>query len=61
MTFANGSLRLDSSTPAAGYQTEIHSQAPDDVEVRFNNGSREFRIRIRVKDGVVQPAEITEN
>ena len=60
VTFANGSLTLDSTHATAGYQTEVHNQAPDDVEVRFNNGSRESRIRLRVKDGVVQK-EITEN
>jgi cytoskeletal protein RodZ len=60
VTFANGSLTLDSSTPSAGYQTDVHNDAPDDVEVRFDNGSRESRIRIRVQDGAIQK-EITEN
>jgi hypothetical protein len=59
VTFANGTLTLDSSHATAGYQTELHKQDPDDVEVRFSSGNRESRIRIRVQNGVVQK-EITE-
>lgn len=60
VAFANGALTLDSSKASAGYQTDVHNQDPDDVEVRFNNGTREYRIRVRVQNGVVQK-EITEN
>lgn len=60
VTFANGALTLDSSMPAAGYQTDVHKQDPDDVEVRFSNANRESRIRIRVQSGAVQK-EITES
>jgi cytoskeletal protein RodZ len=60
ITFARGALTLDSSTPTAGYQVEVHKQDPDDVEVRFSNGSRESRIRIRVQNGAVEK-EIVES
>jgi hypothetical protein len=60
VTFADGALTLDASTATAGWQTDVHNQDPDDVEVRFSNGNRESRIRIRVQNGVVQK-EITES
>ena len=60
VTFARGALTLDSYAASAGYQADVHNQDPDDVEVRFSNGNRESRIRIRVQNGAVQQ-EITES
>jgi len=61
VTFAHGTLTLDSYPPAAGYQAEVHTNDPSDVEVRFANGTTEWRIRVRVENGRLQPAEITNN
>jgi hypothetical protein len=58
--FANGRLTLVSHAPTAGYTEEIHTNKPDDIELRFTTGDgRESRIRVRVQDGHVEP-EITE-
>jgi cytoskeletal protein RodZ len=58
--FANGRLTLVSYTPSAGYTTEVHTNTPTDIELRFSNGGSESRIRVRVQDGQLRP-EITEN
>ena len=58
--FANGKLTLVSYTAAAGYTPEVHTNKPDDIEVRFSNGNAESRIRVRVQDGQVEP-EIENN
>ena len=60
VTFARGALTLDATKPAAGYQADVHTNKPDDVEVRFSNGTRESRIRIRIENGQVR-TEITAN
>jgi hypothetical protein len=49
--FSSGQLELLEVVPAAGYTTEVHTNKPDDVEVRFSNGNDELRIRVRVIDG----------
>jgi hypothetical protein len=59
--FSGGALHLVSHSAAAGFTAEVHTQKPDDVEVRFNNGNTEWRIRVRVDNGKLQPAEITEH
>jgi len=61
ITFAHGALTLDSYAPALGYRAEVHTNDPSDVEVRFSNANTEWRIRIRVENGRLQPAEITNN
>jgi len=58
--FANGRLTLVSSAPSPGFTSEVHKQDPDDVEVRFENGSHESRIRVRVTNGQLRP-EVSEN
>jgi hypothetical protein len=58
--FANGRLTLVSSVPAPGFAAEVHNRDPDDVEVRFDNGDHESRIRVRVVNGRLTP-EISEN
>ena len=58
--FANGRLTLVSYTASAGYTTEVHTNTPTDIELRFSNGGSESRIRVRVQDGQLRP-EITEN
>jgi cytoskeletal protein RodZ len=58
--FANGRMTLVSYAAAPGYTTEVHTQKPDDVELRFSNGNGEWRIRVRVQNGRVEP-EITQH
>jgi hypothetical protein len=58
--FAGGAVSLVSSAPAAGYSAEVHDNGPTRVEVRFSNGSTEWRIRVDVVNGALQP-EITQH
>jgi hypothetical protein len=58
---ADGQASLVSSSPAAGYTPEVHDEGPTRVEVRFSNGETEWRIRVDVANGVLQPAEITQH
>jgi hypothetical protein len=58
---ADGEVSLVSSTPAAGYSAELHDNGPTRVEVRFSNGETEWRIRVDVANGELQPAEITQH
>jgi hypothetical protein len=60
IAFTGGQVSLVSSSPAPGYGVEIHDNGPTRVEVRFNNGQTEWRIRVDVVNGVLQP-EITQN
>jgi hypothetical protein len=48
-----------SYTASAGYTSEVHTNTPTDIELRFSSGQSESRIRVRVQDGQVRP-EITE-
>jgi hypothetical protein len=48
--FSGGRLTLVSYGAAPGYAAEVHSNDPDDVEVRFS-GPEDRRIRIRVEEG----------
>jgi hypothetical protein len=57
---ADGAVSLVSSSPAAGYTTEVHDNGPTRVEVRFSNGTIEWRIRVDVVNGALQP-EITQH
>jgi cytoskeletal protein RodZ len=54
---ANGKLTLVSYDAAAGYSPTVHTNKPDDVEVRFrkNGESDETRVRIRVVNGRLAP------
>jgi hypothetical protein len=58
--FADGAVSLVSSSPATGFTAEIHDNGPTRVEVRFNNGTIEWRIRVDVVNGALQP-EITQH
>jgi len=58
--FAAGKLTLVSYAPTAGYTSDVRTNAPDEIEIRFSNGNGESRIRVRVQDGVLRP-EITEH
>ena len=49
--FENGQVSLVSNSPASGYTAEIHDNGPTRVEVRFNNGQTEWRIRVDVVNG----------
>jgi hypothetical protein len=54
----HGALSIVTSAPALGYAEERHDTGPDRVEVRFDNGIVEWRIRVEVSNGV-PIAEIT--
>jgi hypothetical protein len=56
--FENGQVSLVSNSSAAGYSAEVHDNGPTRVEVRFNNGQVEWRIRVDVVNGQLVP-EIT--
>ena len=60
VSFANGVVSLVTSTPTAGYTASLHDNGPSRVEVRFNNGSGEWRIRVDVVNGALVP-EITHS
>ena len=49
--FENGQVSLVSNSPATGYSAEVHDNGPSRVEVRFNNGQTEWRIRVDVVNG----------
>jgi hypothetical protein len=51
---------LGSSAPAAGYTQEVQDNGPTRVEVRFNNGQTEWRIRVDLVNGELQ-AETTQH
>jgi hypothetical protein len=53
--FVNGQVSLTSSAPAAGYTAEVHDNGPTRVEVRFDNGQTEWRIRVDVVNGQLVP------
>jgi hypothetical protein len=59
--FENGQVSLVSSSPATGYSAEIHDNGPTRVEVRFNNGQIEWRIRVDVVNGALGQPEITQH
>lgn len=58
--FNGTTVSLTSSSPAAGYTDEIHDNGPTRVEVRFSDGQTEWRIRVDVVNGQLQP-EITKH
>jgi hypothetical protein len=58
ITFVSGRLTLDSYAPAAGYQSDLHKNTTNDIEIRFSKGNLESRIRIRVENGRLS-SEIT--
>jgi hypothetical protein len=58
--FENGQVSLASSSPAVGFTPEVHDNGPTRVEVRFSNGSTEWRIRVDVVGGGVT-SEITQH
>ncbi len=60
VNFGGGVVSFAGSTAAPGYTTEIHDNEPTRVEVRFSNGVTEWRIRVDVVNGELQP-EITQH
>jgi hypothetical protein len=58
VTVANGAVSLASSAPAAGFTQEVHDNGPTRVEVRFDDGSGESRIRVELVNGALT-SEIT--
>jgi hypothetical protein len=57
---ADGAVSLVSTQPAAGFSQETDDLGPSRVEVRFDDGSTEWRIRVDVVNGQLQP-EITQH
>jgi hypothetical protein len=57
---SGSAISLGSSTPAAGYTQEVHDNGPTRVEVRFNNGQTEWRIRVDLVNGELE-AETTQH
>lgn len=51
ITFAHGQITLDSYAAKPGYQSEVHTNKPDDIELRFTGAGHESRIRVRVQNG----------
>jgi hypothetical protein len=60
VTAANGTIALASSTPAAGFTQEVHDNGPTRVEVRFNDGQTEWRVRVDLVNGQLVP-DITQH
>jgi hypothetical protein len=60
VTVTNGRVSLASSSPAPGYGVEVHDNGPTRVEVRFDNGQTEWRVRVDVVDDRLVP-EITQH
>ncbi len=60
VSFVNGVVSLVSSTPTAGYSATVHDNGPTRVEVRFDNGTGEWRIRVDVVNGALVP-EVTHS
>jgi len=58
--FDGSAVSLVSSSPAAGSSASVHDNGPSRVEVRFDNGSTEWRIRVDVLNGDLVP-EITQH
>jgi hypothetical protein len=48
-----GSVRLVSTSAAAGYVAEVAESSGQKVDVKFRGGSRDWRIRVEIKDGAV--------
>jgi hypothetical protein len=60
VTMTGGTISLASSSPAAGFAAEVHDNGPTRVEVRFQGGDVEWRIRIELIDGALT-SEITQH
>jgi hypothetical protein len=60
VNLANGAVSLASSSPAPGYSAELHDNGPTRVEVRFDNGETEWRIRVDVQNGQLV-SEVTQH
>jgi hypothetical protein len=60
VTISGGAISLASSTPAAGFAQDVHDNGPTRVEVRFDDGGIEWRIRIELVNGALT-SEITQH
>jgi len=60
VTAANGAITLASSAPAAGFTQEVHDNGPTRVEVRFDNGQTEWRVRVDLVNGQLVP-DVTQH
>jgi hypothetical protein len=52
--FQNGQLSLVSYSPVPGFAATVHTNKPDDIEVRFSSDDDDSRIRVRVVDGRIE-------
>jgi hypothetical protein len=57
---SGGALSLVSSAPTAGYTAQVQDDGPTRVEVRFDDGPTEWRIRVDLVNGTLVP-EITQH
>jgi hypothetical protein len=57
---SGNTISLASSGPSGGFTQEIHDNGPTRVEVRFNDGNAEWRIRVDLINGQLQ-AETTQH
>ena len=49
--YRDGEVVLGSASPAAGFAAEIKKEGPSEVDVEFESGSAEYRVRARWSDG----------
>lgn len=47
-------LELVAATPAAGWKVDVHHSAGREIDVRFENGKRESRVKVEIEDGVAR-------
>ena len=53
-------MKLSKTAAAPGYTPEVHDNGPSRVEVRFDNGQTEWRIRVELANGQLTP-EVTQH
>ena len=58
--FADGALSLLSTHPATGFSSDVNDRGPTRVEVRFDDGTTEWQIRVDVINGHLS-VEITSD
>jgi hypothetical protein len=51
--YRDGEVVLGSASPAAGFAAEVKKDGPSEVDVEFESGSAEYRVRARWSDGAL--------
>lgn len=54
VSISRNTVLLVRADPVEGYTAEIRKAGPDEVDVRFESGSAESRIEVRVQDGQIR-------